>query len=299
MKKLLFALLLASASVSSASACSLCIAHAWGGGIFGLGAQNLKPHTGIFGISTLGFTKTNESETPGVLENEVFRQTSLEFSYGLGPRTMLRASLPTVHKSLTVGSDPSETASGLGDFSIGSTIQFPPKPEQKFLMAFSFDVKLPTGSNNAKDETGARKEEHLQLGSGSTDVIVGVAFTGEVGSKGDLWFGGLRQRVNGTNSEHFHYGNVTLYSAGYSHALSEQAQAILELNGRIADKDKLADGSHDDNSGGHLGYLSASYRQTLGPQLGLIATYQQPVLKQLHGTQDEKGLFTLSLTRGF
>ena len=102
---------------------------------------------------------------------------------------------------------------------------------------------------------------------------------------GDLWFGGLRQRVNGTNSEHFHYGNVTLYSAGYSHALSEKAQAILELNGRIADKDKRADGSHDENSGGHLGYLSA--------------TYQQPVLKQLHGTQDEKGLFTLSLTKGF
>lgn len=299
MKKQLLALVLASASLKSASACSLCIAHAWGGGIFGLGAQNLKPHTGIFGVSTLGFSKSNESETSGVFEKEDFRQTSLEFSYGLGPRTLLRASLPTVHKSLTVGSDPSETARGLGDFSVGGSFQLPPKLEQKFLTAFSFDLKLPTGKNNAKDETGARKEEHLQLGSGSTDVIVGVAVTSEARRSGYLWFGGLRQRVNGTNSAHFHYGNVTLYSAGYSHALSETAQAVLELNGRVADKDKLADGTHDDNSGGHLGYLSASYRRTLGPQLGLIATYQQPVLKQLHGTQDEKGLFTLSLTRGF
>ena len=95
------------------------------------------------------------------------------------------------------------------------------------------------------------------------------------------------------------FRSVTLYSVGYSHELSEKTLAILELNGRIADKDKLADGTHDNNSGGHLGYLSASYRRTLPPQLGLIATYQQPVLKQLHGTQNEKGLFTLSLTRAF
>ena len=74
---------------------------------------------------------------------------------------------------------------------------------------------------------------------------------------------------------------------------------MLEFNGRIADKDRTQDGSDDPSSGGHLGYLSLSYRHGLKGNMGIIATVQVPVWKQLNGTQDEKTLVSVSLTKSF
>ena len=282
----------------SASACSLCIAHATGGGLFGIGAQKLPRHRLLFAVSHLGFSKSNGTDIPGTVERENYHQTSLEGLYGLNDRLMLRVSLPQVTKSVTAGTNAPETVHGLGDAIAGLTYQIPPKTGQKFLTALSLDVKLPTGANNAVEE-GVRREEHLQLGTGSTDVTLGIDVTGEAKTPGDLWFGGLRERVNGKNGRGYHYGDVTLYSAGYAHALPQNTQVVLEFNGRIAGKDRTEDGSRDENSGGHLGYAAASVRKSLGGGLGAIATIQQPVLKHLHGTQDEKAVFTLSLTRSF
>lgn len=296
MKNVFLALGALALSATPSSACSLCIAHATCGGLFGIGAQKIKTHSYLFGISHLGFSKSNGTETPGEIERENYHQTSLEGLYGLSDRLMLRVSLPEVSKRLQAGENPAETAHGLGDAVAGVTFQLPPKVGQKFLTALSVDVKLPTGENDAQ-EGGVRREEHLQLGTGSTDFTLGVSVTGEAGTGGDLWFGSLRERVNGKNKTGYRYGDVTLYSAGYAHALSQGSQVVLELNGRVAGKDRTEDGGRDKNSGGSLTYAAASYRKSLGGGLGAIATIQQPVLKHLNGTQNEKSLFTLSLTK--
>lgn len=291
------AALLSLVAAGNASACSLCIAHAMGGGLFGIGAQQLRPHASLFGVTHLAFSKSNALDEGG-REVEHFQQTSLEGLFGVDPQLMARVSLPMVYKRLRAGSDPAESASGLGDATLGATYQLKPNPGMKNLIAFSLDVKVPTGSNNAQD-AGVRRDEHLQLGSGSTDAIVGFAVTGETGVVGDLWFGGLRQRFNGTNSHHYHYGDATLYSAGYSHTVGPRSLAVVEFNGRIARRDRTEDGTPDENSGGHLGYAALSWRQSLSAGLGLIATVQQPVVKKLNGTQSERAMVTLSVTRAY
>ena len=139
----------------------------------------------------------------------------------------------------------------------------------------------------------------MQLGSGSTDVSVGVDLTREGHKSGELYYAALRARWNGTNNRAYHYGDVIFYGLGYLRPLGKNDGLAVEFNGRIADKDKTEMGTKDPNTGGHLGYLSLSYRRSLGASMGLIVTVQQPVWKQLNGSQEEKTLVSASISRAF
>jgi hypothetical protein len=280
-----------------ARACSVCIAHALGAAMHGLGAQTLPHNHLIAGLSFVTFDKSNAGEDKGTTEHETFRQYSLDLNYGLNDRMTLRATVPFVDKDIALTGQPAENAHGLGDIILGTTYQLPPDVKSHLLTAFTFDLKLPSGANNDRDELGGLKEQHLQVGTGSTDFIGGVQFSLEGKRPGQMWIGSLRGRANGSNSRHFQYGNVIFYDVGYVQPVGREGAAVLEFNGRIAEKDRNEDGSRDPNSGGHLGYLSLSYRHEIKGGFGLIGTVQVPVWKQLNGTQDEKTLFSVSLTK--
>ena len=49
-------------SVSVANACSVCIAHALGAGIYGIGAQTLRAHQSVFSIGYLTSGKSQDGE---------------------------------------------------------------------------------------------------------------------------------------------------------------------------------------------------------------------------------------------
>lgn len=282
-----------------ANACSVCIAHALGAALHGLGAQTLMKGKVVVGLSYLSFSKSNASETPGVEEHERYRQTSIEGLYGLTDEVMLELSIPMVDKRIEADGEV-EKASGLGDVMLGVTYQIKPTPKQKVLTALTFDVKLPTGSDNSRDSAGQLKDQHAQLGTGSTDLSLGALFTMEDASKAHgLYYGALQGRINGKNGRGFHYGDVLLYSLGYSLPIQKESALAVELNGRIAGKDTNEEGRRDDNSGGNLTYLSLSFRQTLGNGFGLGLTYQLPVLKRLNGIQNEQPLISISLSKLF
>lgn len=293
------ALLLLFVAQTRSQACSVCIAHALGTALHGLGAQTLPHGTWVVGVNYTTFQKSNEGDAPGSTENEDFHQVSLDVIYGLSDRLNLRASVPFIDKRVTLTGSPSENASGLGDVVLGAIYQLKPRMKDKFLTAFTLDLKLPTGSNDARNASGDFKEQHLQIGSGSTDVMAGVQLTMEGRKPGQLWLANVRGRVNGSNGRGFHYGDVIFYDLGFVQPVGRAGAAVLEFNGRIADKDRNEDGTIDQNSGGHLGYISLSYRQGFKQGLGIIATIQVPVWKQLNGTQDEKPLYSVSLTKQF
>jgi len=281
-----------------ASACSVCIAHALGAAMHALGAQTLPNGTVIFGFNYATFTKSNEGEDPGTTEHETFNQYSFDVNYGLNDRVVLRLSVPWVDKDIRVTGEQSNNAHGLGDVLLGATFQLPPRANDSVVTAFTLDLKLPTGANNDKDSDGALREQHLQVGTGSTDVILGAEFSME-GSQGSMWIAGIRGRINGSNNRHYSFGNVLFYDLGYVKPVGHGGAVVLDFNGRIADKDRTEDGSKDTNSGGHLGYLSFSYRQGLKHDVGVIATYQVPVWKQLNGSQSESPLFSLGVSKTF
>lgn len=275
-----------------ASACSVCIAHALGSGVQAIGAQTLHPHSFVAGITFSTFHKSQDGETPGTEESHFQAEYNLHLAYALEAGWMLRADVPYVIKRLGMtGEDPVDT-NGLGDITLGATYQFEPRATDKVLLAFSVDAKLPTGRNNLKDALGDRLEEHSQLGTGSTDFTIGLLATMEAGD--GLAFGRLAGRFNGRNGEGYRYGSVLYYNLGYSQPLAGDSSLVFEWNGRIADKDQN-NGADDENSGGHLAYLSLSYRSAIGASSGLAVTYQIPFIKQLNGSQSESPLFSIGL----
>jgi len=276
-------------------ACSVCIAHAIGAGLHALGAQTLHKGATIVGISYSDFSKSNAGELAGTTESHDQHEWSVEVAHGLSPQLMLRASVPYVTKKLSMTGDPSITTRGLGDITVGLTYQFKPKPDQKVLWGATADLKLPTGNNDIKDSTGTRRDEHAQIGTGSTDVSLGVLATSDT-KTGGICFAGLRGRWNGKNKQHYHYGDAVFYNLGYSHPLGDKQSVVLELNGRIAAKDTTDTGEKDDNSGGHFGYASLSYRRSLGENTGLVVSYQLPVIKKLNGTQSESRLLSVGVS---
>jgi hypothetical protein len=295
---LLFAIFFVTTTVQ-AHACSVCIAHALGAALHGLGAQTLAHRSWVVGVNYTTFQKSNAGDDPGTFENEEFHQVSLEALYGLTDWFNLRVSVPFIDKTVKLTGMPDENASGLGDIVLGGIYQLKPRVKDRFLTAFTLDLKLPTGNNGRRDSIGDLKEQHLQVGSGSTDVIAGIQLTREGVHPGSLWLANLRGRVNGTNGRGFHYGDVIFYDVGYVHPVGINGAAVVEFNGRIADKDKNEDGSIDGNSGGHLGYVSLSFRQGFKQGLGVIASMQVPVWKQLNGTQEEKALYSVTLSKLF
>ncbi len=297
-RKMLFASLFVLAT-APANACSLCIAHALGAALHGIGAQTLHSHETVLAISYLQFDKSNGTDMPGITEKEKFNQTSIDFSTGITHRLMITGSIPFVNKSVTAVGSPKETNHGLADISLGAAYQLPPSPGGKFLTAFSLDVKLPTGSNNAVDGSGALRDQHIQLGTGSVDFVAGATVTMEGSKPGDIWFAGLKGRRNGSNDRGYHYGDVYFYNLGLLRPVGHGAAAVIEFNGRIADKDTMEDGTKDPNTGGLVGYLSLTYRKNLGSSMGLIATLQEPVLTKLYGYQKEGAYYGLTLTRVF
>lgn len=277
----------------SAGACSVCIAHAIGAAVHAIGAQTLARGSTVVGVDFASFSKSQAGETSGTEESHWQGEYSLHIGHGLSDSTMLRLDIPYVAKRLSMTGEETMKTQGLGDIQIGLTHQLPTSPSSKHVIALLADLKLATGKNDLTDDAGDRMEEHSQIGTGSTDLVLGVLATTEL--KSGLGFAGLRYRANGANKHHYRYGNALFYNIGQSLKLDSASSFVIELNGRFVSKDKLEDGSRDENSGGHLGYLSFSYRRSLGKDYGLVGTYQLPVIRNLNGTQSETGLISLGV----
>ncbi len=288
------------AITSAANACSVCFAHALGAALQGLGAQTLERHKTIVGFEFLSFNKSNAAETPGEREREHHREYVLSVFHGITDQWTVGANLPYIDNTIvTTGVEEDEHSRGLGDMIVGTIYQLKPSYYGNLLTAVNLNVKLPTGKNNSRDANGDLKEQHLQVGTGSTDVSGGASFTWEGSRHKGLWYSGFTVRVNGSNNRHFHYGNAFFYGFGYSHPIRRDAALAFELNGKVVAKDTQEDDSKDDNSGGHVLFGAINLRWPMANDIGLIVSYQHPLYQNLNGDQTEHGIFSLSVSRLF
>lgn len=283
------------------NACSVCFAHALGAALQGLGAQTLAKGKTLVGLEFLSFNKSNVGEELGAREREHHREYVVTVLHGLTDQVTVGATLPYIDNTIIQAGieEPDKHARGFGDATVGAIYQLKPSMEGDLLAAFSLNIKLPTGNNDSRDENGDLKEQHLQLGTGSTDFAGGVAFTWQGDEHKGLWYAGLTGRINGSNKRDFHYGNAIFYGFGYSHPMGFDGAIGLEINGKIVAKDKQEDGEEDGNSGGHMIFAAVNLRVPIARDLGLIASYQQPIYERLNGDQTEHGIFSLAITRLF
>ena len=144
-------------------------------------------------------------------------------------------------------------------------------------------LKLPTGSKNVTNDDGSRAERTLQPGTGTTDLILGVATRRAVGLK-DAAIAQASVTMALNKSEDFRPGARIEVSAGWSHAYSDSLGTVLQLNWRHRRRDSGGQ-AEPGNSGFTTLALSPGVTFAAGKASTVYAFVQVPVYQNMRGIQ--------------
>jgi hypothetical protein len=236
-------------------------------------------------------------------ESAVEDRFTATLSYALADRLNLVARLPfSSHRLTATGHDgeTEETSRGLADPEVYAFVRLWSSPfeggvGQRAWISALAGVKTPWGQND-KEEAGARLDEHLQSGSGSTDPFAGLAAFYLLDNHSSI-YGSLQHRWTGSNDFGYRYGAQTFLNLGYERKLSRLLDGAFELNYRDADQDRVSSGGElDPNTGGSVLYATPRFMLDLGRGWVGRLSVQVPVADNLDGDQTERTVANLGLT---
>lgn len=160
-------------------------------------------------------------------------------------------------------------------------------------VAVSVGVKLPTGGTGARNDAGEFLDAHVQPGSGSTDVLLGVGLNHAVGrlavSANAL---GRLAGEGEAGAADFEYGNSLNYDLTARYRVrpavigagGRQVFAAFGIVGELRGQED-DDGLEVQASGGHTLYISPGIQCVLSRHWQIEAAWQQAVYHRLNGTQ--------------
>jgi hypothetical protein len=162
-------------------------------------------------------------------------------------------------------------------------------------LSLSGGVKAPWGQDDLRED-GERLEQHLQPGSGSTDVFGSLALLHLIDKKSALFASG-GYRHTGDNDAGYRYGSSFLASLAYEHKLGNRLDGVAELDYRHAAKDRLdASGDEDGDTGGSLLYVTPRLLVNVGGGVVLRGAVQIPILRDLNGFQKERAIVNVGVS---
>ena len=170
----------------------------------------------------------------------------------------------------------------LGDVEVLARRQLPSSDAASAFAMFG-GLKLPTGSKNVTNSDGSRAERTLQPGTGTTDLILGVATRRAVGLQ-DALFGQASLTTALNQNEAFRPGLRMEVSAGWSHAYSQALGTVLQVNLRHRKHDS-GDQAEPANSGATTLALSPGVTFAPSNASTLYAYVQAPVYQKVRGIQ--------------
>lgn len=182
---------------------------------------------------------------------------------------------------------------GLGDVRIIGRYQgFQPD----LSIGVQFGLKLPTGRIGDTFDSGPLAGETvdrgLQLGTGTTDLLLGVYSVRALGAS-FAWFGNLMLQQPLNSREQFKPGaglNLTL-GLRYTGVLPADLSPQLQLNVR-AEKRESGANADVENSGATLAYLSPGVGFKFTQRLDGFAFVQVPVYQRVNGLQLQPRFFS-------
>ncbi len=157
-------------------------------------------------------------------------------------------------------------------------------------------VKVGLGENDHARE-GERVDEHAQPGTGSTDLLGGLAGVHLIDKRSAL-FASVQYRHTGENDAGYRYGRMALANVAYERKLASRLDGVLELNYRFAGKDREAE-EVVMNTGGSLLYVTPRLLVDVGSGVVLRAAAQVPAVRRLNGSQKEKVVVNAGLSFHF
>ncbi len=152
-----------------------------------------------------------------------------------------------------------------------------------------FGLKLPTGNIDDRFESGPQTGEivdrGLQLGSGTTDVLVGAY---HVGAFAQDWsyFGQILAQQPLDSSDGFKPGVGMNVNLGVRYTAWSTFVPELQINAR-AEKREQGVNADVENSGASLIYLSPGFTWTPARGISLFAFMQAPLYQRVNGLQLE------------
>jgi hypothetical protein len=239
-----------------------------------------------------------ESGVGSDAEKEREDRLLLRVQYAPARRLVLQAEVPwfMFRDHLDGDGVRDDRATGLGDASVGASAEILRIGlEARHVVALTGSLKLPTGANGRR--LGLKEpDEHLQLGTGSWDELLGASYL--FGARPWTLFANLTGRLNGTNSRGFRYGHALFATGGVRRALGETGRYLVSLEAQLrsAGKDRFASGAYDEDSGGQILYATASAAVGLTDNLLLRAIVQVPAATALNGVQSEHPVAYLALS---
>jgi hypothetical protein len=181
---------------------------------------------------------------------------------------------------------------GIGDMTLLAHYRFLQMSSRQFQSALILGIKAPSGKTDEQDIHGERFEAEHQPGSGSWDPIVGVAVTkrmGRVSLDADLRYALVTEGSQDTD-----LGDMMNYDLAFSYHVPGKLSLdlVLEANGEWKQKEEI-NGSKDENSGGHILYLSPGMRVRLNNALSAFISVGLPVIQDLNGIQSDTNFRTI------
>ncbi|MDO8137901.1 MAG: hypothetical protein Q6354_09695 [Candidatus Brocadiales bacterium] len=243
---------------------------------------------------TLGVIIHKTDDDNRVLNRRLtIKKVPLVFSYAPMPDVAVAISVPWTEKSQRnnlSGRRVTLDVAGLGDATLLGRWTF-----KKWLghwrrtdMTVIGGVELPTGDTNRRDE-GIRLPPELQLGSGSFDPFLRMAFSRIVKRKSI--FAELQYKVNMPGALDFKFGDVLEYDLATAYRLfpavkypNPEFYGILELNG-VWEQQARQRGRDVENTGSHTIFLSPGIQVIPLKNLLLEASVQIPIYQDLRGKQ--------------
>jgi hypothetical protein len=237
-------------------------------------------------------------------ESMTEHRTTLLLAYGLNDRVGLFARLPYSERDLVEKSEDGTEhthTSGWSDPEFSGQLRLWSSPMEGdvgtrasvFLVG---GVKTAWGEDDLTRK-GERLDEHVQPGTGSTDIFGGVAASYQLNPRSAL-FSSVQYRETGRNDAGYRYGNALLANFAYEHKLGSRWDMVVEFNYRNAGRDEIDhSGEVDPDTGGTMYFVTPRVLFDAGHGWVFRASAQLPVTQSgLNGFQDEDAVINLGVT---
>src|SRR5262245_9425500 len=278
----------------SARACSMCrcsdpVFNALGEGVY----TNAGFHIAV------DWLRQDQSQGEGEdFEHQIRNSLTLTLSYSWQERLLLVAQVPYVWAHQT-GAEGVEDAHDIGDpsFYVYGRLwasEFSGGLGRRAWLSAVFSVKTPWGQNDA-EENGERLDEHVQPGTGATNLAGGLSFLYLFDADSSIYASTLYTGT-GRNDVGYKYGNFFQINTVYDRRLTDWLDALFEVNFLTAEHDEIIAGVQDPNTGGKSLYLTPRIAVNVFKGLVARASAQFPVWKDLNGIQEIKPTYSAGLT---
>jgi hypothetical protein len=149
----------------------------------------------------------------------------------------------------------------------------------------TFGLKLPTGETDDKFKDGSPLDRGLELGTGTTDLLLGAYHFGNINRDWD-YFAQATVQIALNTYHNFRPGNGLNASAGVRYMGFESVIPQLQLNARA---EKRESGSEADkpNSGATLIYISPGVTVPINKNVQAFGFFQIPIYQHVNGYQLE------------